>query len=233
MAIPTNLVIAAVSYNGTNIELKTGSSGYSADEIATRGITGSISLSDSVTSIGERAFENCTGITGLTADKVVTIGANAFASCHFNSTKLYLPECTSLGASFLYNTTNAAIITNLILPKVTAIKSDAFRGCKITNIDLGPDCASIEVRGIGYNGTGQTNQVVVLRRTSDVVSLASANGMAAVGASTIIYVPSSLIASYQSASNWSTKYASNPNLFQALEGSPYENAYVDGTIIAA
>lgn len=40
-----------------------------------------------------------------------------------------------------------------------------------------------------------------------------------------VYVPRSLIASYQTASNWSTLYASNPNLFKAIE-----DYTVDGTL---
>lgn len=47
-----------------------------------------------------------------------------------------------------------------------------------------------------------------------------------------LYVPQSLMASYQSASNWSTILGYANNNIQKIEGSVYENAYADGTPIS-
>ena len=37
-----------------------------------------------------------------------------------------------------------------------------------------------------------------------------------------IYVPSALIESYKTATNWATLYANYPEVFQPIEGSEYE-----------
>ena len=46
-----------------------------------------------------------------------------------------------------------------------------------------------------------------------------------------LYVPSALISSYQSASNWNTILGYANNQILPIEGSVYENAYADGTPI--
>ena len=48
-----------------------------------------------------------------------------------------------------------------------------------------------------------------------------------------IYVPSSLISTYQSATNWSTIDGYGTITWKAIEGSQYENYYADGTTIGA
>lgn len=231
----SDTVTANDTYDTTLISSLTvnvsGGGGISFDNIATRSITGDVVLSDTTTSVAQDAFVNCTGITGLVGNGLVSIGLRAFQYCHLSTTKIYLPNLTTLAGSDFFNTTNGSTIDSVILPKVTAIPGDSFRGCKIKYIDLGADCASIENRAFGYNGTGTKNIVVVLRRTAGVVTLANDNSLLAIDSNTRIYVPSALISSYQSASIWSAKYASYPNLFQALEGSAYENAYADGTPI--
>lgn len=47
-----------------------------------------------------------------------------------------------------------------------------------------------------------------------------------------LYVPSALISSYQSASNWATILARAGKNIAAIEGSIYETQYADGTPIA-
>lgn len=61
---------------------------------------------------------------------------------------------------------------------------------------------------------------LILRRTASVVTLSA---YALVNAQTYtVYVPSSLISSYKTANNWSTKYNNNLVDFVAIEGSEFE-----------
>jgi hypothetical protein len=64
-------------------------------------------------------------------------------------------------------------------------------------------------------------------RNDTVVTLANINAFqgtpfASDGTGGTVYVPAALIESYQTATNWSTLYASGTCNFAAIEGSEYE-----------
>ena len=64
-------------------------------------------------------------------------------------------------------------------------------------------------------------------RNDTVVTLANINAFqgtpfASGGTGGTVYVPAALIESYQTATNWSTLYASGTCNFAAIEGSEYE-----------
>lgn len=71
-------------------------------------------------------------------------------------------------------------------------------------------------------------QTLILRRTAGVVTLQNVSAFNNTpmrgynGLSGTIYVPSALVSSYQTASNWSTIYGEGHCAFVAIEGSPYE-----------
>ena len=85
-------------------------------------------------------------------------------------------------------------------------------------------------------GNNSLLKTLVLRKTSDIIT-AYVNSFSSSGitsADARIYVPQNLISQYQQATNWSALYANNPNLFQPLEGSPYENPNYDvATLLAS
>ena len=76
------------------------------------GLTGSLTIPDSVTSIESQAFVNCTGLTGsLTIpDSVTFIGSSAFYGCTGLSGSLTIPD------------------------SVTFIGNYAFQGCEFTHV---------------------------------------------------------------------------------------------------
>jgi hypothetical protein len=76
------------------------------------GLTGGLTIPYYITSIGNNAFSNCTGITSL----------------EFENTDTNLSQCTSIGDYAFYK--DSAIANSLVLPKnITSIGDYAFQYC--------------------------------------------------------------------------------------------------------
>ncbi len=97
----------------------------------------------SVTSIGDYAFDDCTGLTSITIpDSVTSIGNHAFSYCT-GLTSITIPDgVTSIGDSAFYDCTGLTSIT--IPDSVTSIGSSAFSGCTgLTSITIPDSVTSI------------------------------------------------------------------------------------------
>ena len=83
---------------------------------------------DRVTSIGERAFYDCTGLTSITIpDGVTSIGGGAFVDCTGLESITFPNSMTSIGEGAFINCTG---LTGITIPdSVTSIGVEAFRGC--------------------------------------------------------------------------------------------------------
>jgi len=105
----------------------------------------SVTIPDSVTSIGYKAFDDCTSLTSVTIpDSVTSIGDSAFSGCT-SLTSVTIPDSvTSIGDSAFSGCTSLTSVT--IPDSVTSIGDSAFSGCtSLTSVTI-PD----SVTSIGY-----------------------------------------------------------------------------------
>ena len=179
----------------------------------------------SCTSIGNNAFVNCSSLTTASFPNCTTIGNNAFYYCS-SLTTVSFPNCTTIGNSAFYNCCristvsfpNCATIsiyafyycsslTTVSFPNCTTIGGYAFASCiRLTTVSF-PSCTSI-----GNNAFLKCYNLISLYLTgSSYVSLSHSNAFSSTpigGYSTSakqygsIYVPSSMLASYKTMTNW-------------------------------
>ena len=133
----------------------------SVGDYAFNGCTGltSVTIPDSVTSIRSSAFWGCTGLTSITIpDSVTSIRFGTFFDCT-GLTSVTIPDSvTSIGDSAFYNCTS---LTSVTIPNsVTSIGVFAFDGCtSLTSITI--PGSVISIRDYAFNGcTGLTSVII-------------------------------------------------------------------------
>ncbi len=133
-----------------------------------------------------------------------------------NATKLTtvnLPNVTSLGAYAFYQCTGLVTCT---IPKLTSISTQTWYMCQQLQY---ADCGQLG------NITAQTFascaalETLILRKTGSICTLSNVNAISGSGigkGTGYVYVPSALVESYKTATNWSTYVAQ----FRAIEDYP-------------
>jgi len=103
----------------------------------------SITIPDSVTTIGIYVFSYCNSLTSITIpDNITTIGEGAFYRCKSLASITLGDSVTIIGDETFYECTN---LTNITLPdSVTTIGTWAFRDCRsLTSITIGNSVTTI------------------------------------------------------------------------------------------
>lgn len=182
--------------------------------------------------------EVCNGtITRLDDENITNMSIPLFRGYSKSSLTVFLENCKTLSGAYCFGGSG---VKNVVLPSLEKVTSAGwfFNGAGTIKLDIGENFSteSAGIRSNSFNGATAMN-VLILRKTSSIVPLGNINAFtntpfASGKAGGTLYVPSSLISSYQSATNWSTILGYANNSIQAIEGSPYESSYADGTPIS-
>ena len=142
----------------------------------------SITIPDSVTSIGDSAFSDCYSLTSITIpDSVTSIGDSAFFSCS-NLTSIIIPDSvTSIRNDAFYRCYSLTSVT--IPDSVTSIGRYAFSSCdSLTSITIkNPECEIVNSSQTisdtatiyGYEGSTAQAYAEMYDRKFEVISEAS------------------------------------------------------------
>ena len=182
----------------------------------------------SCTTIGGYAFQSCSRLTNILFPSCTNIGASAFQGCS-SLTTVSFPACISIG-SFAFGNCNS--LTTVSFPACTSIGSSAFRNCSINLLSVEfpvcsriynlaffncyqlttvsfPKCTYIYSSAFAYC----YHLLSLYLLTSNVPTLGNSNVFFSSPISTYItstggvygsiFVKQSLLASFQTAPNWS------------------------------
>ncbi len=149
-----------------------------------RSVTGSISIPVSVTSVGEGAFYQCSGLNSVSIGSGVTsIAAKTFQGCSSCASITIPSKVTSIGASAFQACTSLA---KAYLPaNLTSIGDSAFKQCtSLADIDI-PDNVTTMGKGV-FNGCRFTSTVQNNRFFVSLPRLTTGNYVIKDGIETIV-----------------------------------------------
>lgn len=192
------------------------------------------SIPSGVTTIGDRAFYDCRKLALTSIPNTVTsIGTGAFAGCATiksitcEGTITYLGSYAfGKGASGDRSYFVSVMLPNLAvstLSQVFGSSSSSLGNSYLTTVDIG-NTSAIAASAFGYCKKLQT---LVIRKTGSICTLANVSAFTNTpmrGYNSLtgtVYVPSALISSYKTATNWKTLYDGGTLTFAAIEGSQY------------
>lgn len=180
--------------------------------------------------IRAQAFTGCTKLTSVSLPNATEAGANAFYNCS-RVAWLRLPALRSASANYTFS--GMTSLTSIVLPSFS-IGFGTFAFSADTNLSAADIGNGTSISGQCFSNTKLST--LVLRKSNGVFPLAHINAFtntpfASGGTGGTLYVPSAMIASYQSATNWSTILGYETNQILPIEGSIYETQYADGTPI--
>ena len=166
---------------------------------------------DTIKSIGDYSFYNCAKLTKINLPAATHIGVFSFYGCSGMET-VEIPVAATIGNYGFYSNSK---LTYVNAPLATQLGKMVFRNCtKLKTIDL-PSVVSIDTY-VFYNCTLLDT---VILRSPTMCELTNTNAFGSMPISNgtgYIYVPSALVDSYRSGTNWSAL----ANQIRAIEDYP-------------
>ena len=154
-----NYLIMAKNTASGNYSIKDGTKCIA--DSAFEGCSGltSVTIPNSVTSIGGYAFSGCSGLTSVTiGNSVTSIGNSAFSGCSGLTSVTIGNSVTSIGSSAFYKCTGLTSVT--IGNSVTSIGGYAFDGCSgLTSVTIPNSVKSIG--GYAFDGCSGLTSVTI------------------------------------------------------------------------
>lgn len=184
-----------------------------------------------VTKIGASAFHGCSALKSADFPLATSVGGSGFYGCSA-MTYVNLPKATSFGT---YTFLQCYGLIDVCFPACVTVENTAFYNCTYLERADFPVCTSIDTQAF----RGNVLLTALILRSETMCELKNTNAFLNCYHFTgtvhsrynpdglqdgYFYVPAALVASYQTATNWST-YSTQ---FRALE-----DYTVDGTITGA
>ena len=123
-------------------------------------ITGEIALPETLTTIGEYAFQNCAGITFNWPSNITSIGQYAFNGCE-NLTNVVINDEVTTILPYTFNGCKG-LSTLIIGSSVKTIGNYAFQGCtNLTNVTLNATLTTVPNSYYAFKSCSCTNKCTV------------------------------------------------------------------------
>ena len=186
-------------------------------------------IPDSVTSIGERAFRDCSSLTSVTIpDSVTSIGGAAFSGCSSLTSVTIGKGVTSISWSAF---SDCSSLTSVIIPdSVTSIGDSAFYGCSsLTSVTI-PDSVT-SIGGYAFSGCSSLKSVTI----PDSVTSIGGSAFSGCSSLTSVTIPDSVTSIYWSAfsdcsSLKDVYYAGSEEEWKKIDISDYNAPLTKATI---
>ena len=153
-------------------------------------------ISNSASFVYSSAFEY-KAVQTVDLPNCLYVGSNGFYYC-VSLTTVNLPACTSLYNNAFRNCGNLSYIS---LPNVTGVSNYCLANCSALQTVSLPKCSYLN--RYAFRSCYNLNTIYMGTELSTVATMAQSNALLDCSALQSIYVPSSLVDAYKSASNWS------------------------------
>lgn len=157
----------------------------------------SITIPNSVTTIGSRAFYYCSGLTSITIPNSVTsIGTATFYGCSGLTSIKFSNNLKSIARSMFWGCSS---LTSVLIPYgVTSIGGSSFANCSSLKSVTIPNSITYIENYAFNNCTGLTDVYC----NADSVPRTDSNAFSSSISSATLYVPAASVEAYKSATSW-------------------------------
>ena len=150
------------------------------------------------TSVGSLAFYNCSSLTTVSFPACTSVGNYAFYCCS-SLTTVSFPACTSVASFAFYKCSS---LSQANFPACRNIGGSAFASCSSLTTVSFPACTRISAYAF-YNCSSLSALVLAGSVRCSLDNSATFSGTPIASGTGYVYVPASLVASYQEYGRWS------------------------------